>query len=52
MARRWALILGFPVYIIGGWLFAFLYYALFASVGIYAWWFGALAGFLHGVLSG
>jgi hypothetical protein len=48
--RRWALILGFVVYTVGGWLFAFLYYSLFASVGIYTWWFGALAGFLHGVL--
>jgi hypothetical protein len=47
--RRWALIVGFVVYIAGGWLFAFLYFFLFASVGIYTWWFGALAGFLHGV---
>jgi hypothetical protein len=47
--RRRALILGFSLYTIGGWLFAFLYYFLFASVGIYSWWFGALAGFLHGI---
>jgi hypothetical protein len=47
--RRWALIVGFVVYTVGGWLFAFLYYFLFASVGMYTWWFGALAGFLHGV---
>jgi len=47
-SRRWALILGFVLYTIGGWLFAFLYYFLFASVGIYTWWFGALAGLLHG----
>ena len=47
--RRWALIVGFTVYVIGGWLFAFLYFFLFASVGIYTWWFGALAGFVHGV---
>jgi hypothetical protein len=47
--RRWALILGFVLYTIGGWLFAFLYFALFASVGIYTWWFGAFAGLLHGV---
>lgn len=47
--RKWALIVGFIVYTIGGWLFAFLYFFLFASVGIYTWWFGALAGFLHGV---
>jgi hypothetical protein len=47
--RRWALIVGFIVYTVGGWLFAFLYFFLFASVGIYTWWFGALAGSLHGV---
>jgi hypothetical protein len=47
--RRWALIVGFIAYVIGGWLFAFLYFFLFASVGIYTWWFGALAGFVHGV---
>jgi len=47
--RRWALIVGFTVYVIGGWLFAFLYFFLFASISIYTWWFGALAGFLHGV---
>ena len=47
--RRWAMISGFVVYIVGGWLFAFLYFFLFASVSIYTWWFGALAGFLHGV---
>jgi hypothetical protein len=47
--RRRALILGFIVYTVGGWLFAFLYFLLFASVGIYAWWFGALTGALHGL---
>ena len=47
--RRLAFILGFAAYTIGGWLFAFLYYFAFASVGIYTWWFGALAGFVHGL---
>jgi hypothetical protein len=47
--RRWALILGFAAYTIGGWLFAFLYYFLFASIHIYTWWFGALIGALHGL---
>ncbi|WP_200878076.1 hypothetical protein [Bosea sp. LC85] len=46
-SRKWAFILGFTLYVIGGWLFAFLYYVLFASVGLYTWWFGAFAGFLH-----
>ena len=47
--RRRAFVLGFIAYTIGGWLFAFLYYLTFASVGIYTWWFGALAGALHGL---
>ena len=47
--RRWALILGFVLYVVGGSLFAFLYYFVFASIGVYTWWFGALAGFVHGV---
>jgi hypothetical protein len=47
--RRWAYVLGFAVYVIGGWMFAFIYFFLFASVSIYTWWFGALVGFLHGL---
>jgi uncharacterized membrane protein YagU involved in acid resistance len=47
--RRFAMTLGFTLYVIGGWLFAFLYFLLFTSVGIYTWWFGALAGALHAV---
>jgi hypothetical protein len=47
--RRLAFILGFIAYTIGGWLFAFLYYLVFTSVGIYTWWFGALGGFVHGM---
>jgi hypothetical protein len=47
--RRWGMVLGFVAYTIGGWLFAFLYFLLFASVGIQTWWFGAVAGFLHGL---
>jgi hypothetical protein len=47
--RRWAVILGFAVYVIGGWVFAFLYFLLFASVGLYTWWFGMIIGMLHGL---
>src|SRR5918999_5027183 len=47
--RRRAVIVGFAVYAVGGWLFAFLYFVLFASLGIYTWWLGALAGLLHGL---
>jgi hypothetical protein len=48
--RQTALIVGFIVYTIGGWLFAFFYFLVFASVNIYTWWFGALFGFLHGMM--
>jgi hypothetical protein len=47
--RRWAVIVGFVLYVIGGWIFAFLYFVLFASLGLYTWWFGAAIGVLHGV---
>lgn len=48
--RRKAMVLGFVIYTIGGWLFAFIYFAVFASVGIFTWWFGLLIGVLHGVI--
>lgn len=47
--RKHAVIAGFVVYVSGGWMFAFLYFFLFASVGLYAWWFGALSGAVHGL---
>jgi hypothetical protein len=47
--RGRAVVLGFVLYTIGGWIFAFLYFLLFASVQIYTWWFGALTGALHGL---
>jgi hypothetical protein len=47
--RQWAVIVGFVFYVIGGWVFAFLYFLLFASLGLYTWWLGALAGLLHGL---
>jgi len=48
--RERALIIGLAVYMLGGWLFAFFYFLLFASIDIYTWWFGALCGFLHGAM--
>jgi hypothetical protein len=47
--RRTATILGFVLYVIGGWLFAFLYFLFFRSIGIYTWWLGAIVGFVHGM---
>jgi hypothetical protein len=47
--RRLAVLLGYVLYTIGGWLFAFLYFGLFVSAGIATWWFGALLGLVHGL---
>lgn len=46
--RSRAMVLGFILYTLGGWIFAFLYFLLFASVEIHTYWFGALTGALHG----
>jgi hypothetical protein len=47
--RSRAVIVGFVFYVAGGWVFAFLYFLLFASLGIYTWWLGAAVGLLHGL---
>jgi hypothetical protein len=47
--RNRAYVAGFVVYVIGGWLFALLYFLFFRSIGLASWWLGALLGFLHGV---
>jgi hypothetical protein len=47
--RRRATLVGFIAYVIGGWLFALLYFALFASIDTASWWLGAALGFLHGL---
>lgn len=46
-SRRRAIIIGFTLYLIGGWLFAFLYALAFESVGFVSWWLGAGIGFAH-----
>ena len=47
--RGRATVLGFALYLLGGWAFAFVYFAFFNSIGISTWWFGALVGFVHGL---
>lgn len=47
--RRRAMVLGFAMFVVGGWLFGFLYFLLFASLGIFSWWLGGLIGLLHGL---
>lgn len=47
--RSRAMVAGFFLYLIGGWIFALLYLLFFQSVGIYAWWFGMTLGAVHGI---
>lgn len=47
--RARATVLGFVLYVIGGWLFAMLYFLVFISLGTASWWLGGLLGVLHGV---
>ena len=47
--RRKAVIIGSVFYIMGGWIFAVLYFLLFQSLGIYTWWLGLATGVLHGL---
>lgn len=46
--RSRATVLGVVLYILGGWVFAFLYFVFFMSIGIGAWWIGAILGLIHG----
>ena len=48
--RSHAVVIGFIAYTIGGWLFAMLYFAFFASIGRASWWLGLLLGCLHGIV--
>ena len=47
--RGRATVIGFVFYIAGGWLFAFLYFLFFESIGIGTWWIGAILGLIHGL---
>ena len=48
--NRWrASVVGFVIYFIGGWLFAFLYFLIFMSLGKANWWIGAITGLIHGL---
>lgn len=47
--RRWAVVLGYVLYTLGGSAFAMLYFLMFASLGHASWWLGAILGALHGL---
>lgn len=48
--RSAANVAGMVFYLLGGWLFAFIYYFIFVSVHQASWWFGALFGTLHALV--
>lgn len=48
--RRAALVVGYVLYTMGGWVFAFFYFPVFASLDAYTWWLGAAVGMLHGLV--
>jgi hypothetical protein len=48
--RAAANVAGTIFYLLGGWLFAFIYYFIFTSLEHASWWFGALVGFAHGLV--
>ena len=41
---------GLVFYLLGGWLFGFVYYFIFASVGRSGWVLGAILGAAHGIV--
>lgn len=47
--RHRAIVLGYVLYLIGGWLFAFLYGIAFEALHESNWWLGLLLGFAHGL---
>lgn len=48
--RDRASLLGFIIYVLGGWVFAILYALLFCSVGTASWLSGGILGLVHGTL--
>ncbi|HET7546520.1 MAG TPA: hypothetical protein VFJ86_02065 [Usitatibacter sp.] len=48
--RSGAHALGLVFYLLGGWLFAFIYYFIFASIGRTGWELGLLIGSIHGLV--
>jgi len=47
--RSRATVVGFGLYLLGGWLFAFLYFLVFAWLAVGTWWLGLLLGVVHGL---
>lgn len=47
-SRDLAQALGFVMHFVNGWIFALVYAAAMESIGMAAWWLGALFGLVHG----
>jgi len=47
--RSLANVLGFIVYMLGGWMFAYLYVVILLSIKIPGVWLGTIVGFTHGL---
>ena len=45
--RDRARVIGFLIHLMNGWIFAFVYWAIFRSIGMANWWVGAILGFAH-----
>jgi hypothetical protein len=46
--RYRAMLFGFLMHLVNGWLFAIVYALSFETVGCATWWLGALAGVVYG----
>jgi hypothetical protein len=46
--RDRAKVYGVLLHLVNGWIFSLIYVAAFHAAERYAWWFGALVGFVHG----
>jgi len=45
-----AVVAGFLIHVVNGWLFASLYALGFESLGLATWWLGALGGLVHALI--
>lgn len=46
--RDRAKVYGVLLHLVNGWLFSLVYVAAFHATSVFAWWFGALIGLVHG----
>jgi uncharacterized membrane protein YagU involved in acid resistance len=49
--RTWAKAIGYTLHFLAGFIFALIYYAVFAAIHRSGWWLGAIFGFIHGLFA-